>query len=65
MDTFVRYLAREPNRPRMTEQERVDQLVNLVYGNVHVEHPAVTMDLVRKVVQERRAAGTMDARIGR
>jgi len=69
MDTPVRDLTGKTivkgTTPRMTEQQRADQLVNRVYGNVRVEHPAVTIELVRQVVKERRAAGTMDATITR
>ena|SRR5579872_609650 len=65
MDTSVRDLTCEIVEPqtnlRMTEERRADQLVKLVYGNVHVEHPGITMDLARTIVQERRAAGTLNA----
>jgi hypothetical protein len=65
LETPVRDLNGETTEngtmPRMTEQQRADQLVNRVYGNVRVEHPGVTIELVRKVVEERRAAGTLDA----
>lgn len=69
MDTPVRYLACDAidNGPalRMTEEQRMEQLAVLVYGNVHVEHPAITMELARKIVQKRRAAGTLNAFIVR
>jgi hypothetical protein len=50
-----------PALPRMTDEQRIDQLVKLAYGNVHVEHPRITMDFARQIVEERRAAGTLNA----
>ena len=50
---------------RMTEQQRADQLVSRVFGNVHIEYPEVTRELVRTVVQNRRNAGTVNGIVAR
>ena len=64
MDAPVPYLTCETienvTAVQMTEQQYIDQLVGMIYGNVHVEHAGVTLELARKVVQERIAAGTLD-----
>ncbi len=43
----------------MTDEERDEQIVQRVYGNVHMEHPAITLDMVRQVLKERRRVSTL------
>jgi hypothetical protein len=48
---YLYYEALEADRHiRITEEERQEQLVSRVYGNIHMEQPGVTKELVRELV---------------
>lgn len=52
---YLYYQAIEAARAyRMTEVEREEQLIRRVYGNIHLEQPAVTKEMVRELVTKHR-----------
>ena len=49
---YLYYQAIEAARSyQMTEEERKEQLISRVYGNIHMEQPAITKELVRRLVE--------------
>ena len=42
------------NAPPMTKADREEQFISLVYGNVALSDPAVTREMVEKIVRERK-----------
>lgn len=67
MGVFVHYLfyqAIETARHvRMTDTERDEQLISRVYGNIHIEQPAVTKEMVRELVRQHRLERSGDAAV--
>lgn len=59
---YLYYAAIEAARNiRMTDAEEEEQLISFVYGNIHMEQPAVTKELVRELVRRDRQEGKADA----
>lgn len=59
---YLFYQAIETARHiRMTDEEREEQLISRVYGNIHLEQPAITKEIVRELVQNRRRERIGDA----
>jgi len=48
---------------RMTDTQREEQLISRVYGNIHLEQPAVTKEMVRELVRNRPRKRSGDAAI--
>lgn len=52
-------------RVHMTEIEREEQLISRVYGNIHLEQPGVTKELVRELVRRSLRERNADAAVVR
>jgi hypothetical protein len=48
--------VQQARQVQMTAGERETQLISRVYGNVHLEFPELTREMVRKLVTEHREA---------
>lgn len=63
---YLYYQALEAARHvHMTETEREEQLISRVYGNIHLEQPGVTKELVRELVRESLRERNADATVVR
>ena len=61
---YLFYQAIETARHfRMTDAQREEQLISRVYGNIHLEQPAVTKEMVRELVRNRPRKRSGDAAI--
>ncbi len=61
---YLYYQALEAaQRVRMTDNEREEQLISRVYGNIHLEQPGVTRELIRELVQKSHREGDSDAAV--
>ena len=62
---YLYYEALESARnTQMTDEEREEQLVSRVYGNIHFDQPAVTRELVRDLVRKHARERNADAAAG-
>lgn len=63
---YLYYQALEAARHvHMTEIEREEQLISRVYGNIHLEQPGITKELVRQLVRKSLRERNADATVVR
>jgi hypothetical protein len=63
---YLYYQALEAARHvRMTEEQREEQLISRVYGNIHLEQPGLTRELVRELVKRDHRERNRDAAVAR
>jgi hypothetical protein len=49
---------------RLTPKQREAQLISRVYGNIHLEHPLVTRELVEARLRTRQLTEATDETVG-